>query len=159
MVAIDEKSILKELRLRGQSFENTLYKLTLKDESDVNSEKPVQTHLVVPRQTQFSPLTDKPIAVNFLKYEPGSRLRIPIIFVNSDQSVDLRRGCFVVRVNQYVECVCDGEVPESILLDLSTAQKGDVFRLNSLQLPPQVRPSKNVPPDYVVCVIKSTKTK
>lgn len=103
-------------------------------------------------------VTGNPLAVNFLRYIPGNRLRIPINFVNADQSLDLRRGCYIVRVNKYIECVCDDEVPQNVTLDLSAAQKGDVFRLNALKLPPKVRPAKTVAPDFVVCVVKSARS-
>ncbi len=103
-------------------------------------------------------MTGKPLSVNFLRYIPGNRLRIPIDFVNADQSLDLRRGCYIVRVNKSIECVCDDEVPQSVTLDLSSAQKGDVFRLNALKLPPKVRPAKTVAPDFVVCVVKSARS-
>jgi hypothetical protein len=63
----------------------------------------------------------------------------------------------MVRVNTGVDCVCDEAVPQTISVDLSGAQKGDVFRLNSLSMPPKVRPATTVPSDLVVCVIKSTR--
>jgi hypothetical protein len=103
-------------------------------------------------------VTDDLLSVNFLRYHPGNRLRIPVEFLNADQSQDVKRGCFIVRVNKYIECVCDEEVPAAIKLDLSGAQKGDVFRVNALQLPEKVRPAKTVPPDYVLCVVKTAKT-
>jgi hypothetical protein len=104
-------------------------------------------------------VTGNPLSVNFLRYVPGNRLRIPIDFANSDQSLDLRRGCFIVRVNKSIECICDDQVPSKITLDLSAAQKGDVFRINSLTFPPHVRPALTVAPDFVVCVVKSARAK
>jgi large subunit ribosomal protein L25 len=100
-------------------------------------------------------VTGAPLSVNFLRYKPGNRLRIPIEFVNAEQSQDIKRGSFVVSVQQYLDCVCDGEVPHSIALDLSGAQKGDIYRLSALGLPPQVRPAKNVAPDLVIAVVKT----
>jgi hypothetical protein len=84
-------------------------------------------------------------------------VRIPIDFINADQSQDLKRGSFMIRINQFVECICDNEIPKSIIVDLANAQKGDVYKLNSLVLPPNVRPSKNVHSDYVLCVVKSAR--
>ena len=100
---------------------------------------------------------DIPIAVNFLKYRPGNRMRIPVDFINADMSVDLRRGCFLTRINRFVECICEHDVPTKLVVDLSGVQKGDVVRLSALTLPPGVRPSPTVPSDYVVAVIKSFK--
>ncbi len=65
----------------------------------------------------------------------------------------------MIRINQFVECICDDEVPKSIVVDLATAQKSDVFKLKNVALPPKVRPSQNVPEDYVLCVVKSARSK
>jgi len=101
-------------------------------------------------------VTDDLLSVNFLRYHPGNRLRIPVEFI-VDQSLITKRGCFIVRVNKFIECVCEDEVPATIKLDLGEAQKGDVFRVNALNLPEKVRPAKTVPPDYVLCVVKTVK--
>lgn len=105
----------------------------------------------------FVLVTDKPLSVNFLRHRPNNRLKIPIEFVNADQSADLKRGCFLFRVNKFLECICEGEVPSSIELDLTGAIKGQVFRINSpaLKLPPKVRPSPYVPSDFVLGIIKT----
>ena len=103
-------------------------------------------------------MTDLPVSVNFLRYTPGNRLRIPVEFINEDQSQDLRRGCFLVTVNQFVECVCDGEVPAKIVVDLSNVQKGEVIRLNDIVLPDKVRPAKTVGIDYVLGVVQSARS-
>ena len=105
------------------------------------------------------PVLDIPIAVNFLKYRPGNRMRIPVDFVNADLSVDLRRGCFLTRVNRYVECICEHDVPSKLTIDLTGAEKGDVVRCGTISFPPGVRPSPTVPADYVIAVVKSSKSK
>lgn len=102
-------------------------------------------------------VSNMPVSVNFLRYTPGKRVRIPVDFINMDQSTDIRRGCTLLRVNKFVECVCDGEIPEKIVIDVSTVSKGDVIRLTSTMLPPRVRPSKTVPLDYVLAVVQSSR--
>lgn len=103
-------------------------------------------------------MSELPVSVNFIKHRPGNRLRIPVEYVNEDASQDLRRGSYLVRVNNFVEVVCDGDVPAKLTVDLSNAKKGDVFRLSTLKLPPKVRPSKRVPLDYVLGVIQSSRS-
>jgi len=49
------------------------------------------------------------------------------------------------------------EIPKSLVLDLASAQKGDVLRLNRIAFPPNVKPSRNVPPDFVVGVIRTAR--
>lgn len=102
-------------------------------------------------------VSDLPVSVNFLNYGPGSRVRIPIEYINEDQSQDMRRGCFLVRVNNFVECVCDEAVPPRIVVDLANAKKGDVYRLTTTSLPPKVRPARSVSLDYVFGVVQASK--
>lgn len=78
-------------------------------------------------------------------------------FINEDQNQDIKRGCFLVRLNRFVECVCEEEVPRDIVIDLTNVQKGDVIRLNSLKLPPKVRPTADVASDFVIGVVKTNK--
>ena len=47
-----------------------------------------------------------------------------IEYINADLSVDLKRDCFVVSVNQFLECTCTGVVPSVIKVDLAEAKKG-----------------------------------
>lgn len=162
-IKISQKDVMRELRIRGPSFENTVYNLTVKKELDeLNEDNTPKTevvvqYLVTPRQTHFSPVTEFPISVNFLRYRPGNRVRIPVIYKNMDQSQDMKRGCFLVHVNQFIECVCDDVVPASIIVDLAEAKKGDVYRLTPTLLPPRVRPSKYVSADYVLGVVQSSR--
>eukprot|EP00128_Syssomonas_multiformis_P013280 Colp12_sorted_trinity150504_noHs@6058 len=163
LIQVSQKEVMKELRVRGASFENTVYEMTVKEEIDEGSEveapktKDVATYLVTPRQTQFSPITEFPVSVNFLRYRPGNRVRIPVVYKNMDMSADIKRGCFLVHVHQFVECVCDGPVPATIVVDLAEAKKGDIFRLTPELLPDKVRPAKTVPLDYVLGVVQSTR--
>ena len=45
-------------------------------------------------------------------------------YINADLSVDLKRDCFIVSVNQFLECTCTDDVPPVIKLDLAEAKKG-----------------------------------
>eukprot|EP01038_Epipyxis_sp_PR26KG_P004081 gene4081-5827_t len=146
LVTIECKDILKQLRLTHKSFENTVFKLIGEDGT---------SYLATPRQTQFSSLNDMPLSVNFLYFKSGVRLKIPVKYINEDINVDLKRGCFIVRVNLCVECICDGVVPSFLIVDIGNAKKGDVLRLSSIKLPPSVRPAKSIPSDYVLGVIQA----
>ena len=80
------------------------------------------------------------------------------MFEDADLSNDLKRGCFVKRVSQFIECVCSGPVPATITINLANAKKGDVIRVDTVQFPPGVKPSKSVKKDFIVAVIQSAKT-
>ena len=54
VIGIDKKILMKEMRVRNNSFENTLY------EMNVNGTK----YMVTPRQLQVNPITDEPLGNN-----------------------------------------------------------------------------------------------
>lgn len=153
-LTVDMKSVTRELRNLGESIENTIYELSLTDE--ITGE--VSKHTVLPRQIPLHPLADTPMSINFLKYWPGQFVRIPLSYVNEDQSVDLKRGCFLLRTSWYLECIVDSadpeHMPKSLDVDLAGTLKGDVLRLKHIAFPPFVRPSHRVPEDFVAAVIK-----
>ena len=82
-----------------------------------NNEK-INSYLVTPRQVQVNPLTDDPLNVNYLVYTPGQRLRIPLEYINHDMSNDLKRGCFVYRINRFLECYCTHDVPKTLQVSI-----------------------------------------
>ena len=47
-------------------------------------------------------MTDEPLCVNFLRYKPGTKIQIPVVYVNDDASVDIKRGAYVVHINRYI---------------------------------------------------------
>ena len=131
VIGLDKKILMKEMRLRHMSFENTLY------EMNVNGTK----YMVTPRQLQVNPLTDEPLGCNFLHYKPGNKLRIPIEFMNTDLNVCIRRGSYIVKINRYLECVCSGlNIPKTIQIDAKDLQDDSLIRLKDVILPPGVSP-------------------
>lgn len=141
VIGLDKKILMKEMRLRHMSFENTLY------EMNVNGTK----YMVTPRQLQVNPLNDEPLGCNFLHYKPGNKLRIPVEFMNTDLNVCIRRGSYIVKINRYLECVCSGlDIPKTIQIDAKDLQDDSLIRLKDVLLPPGVSPAKGVPHDYVL---------
>jgi hypothetical protein len=100
-------------------------------------------------------VTDDPLNINFLIYRNSNRFRIPIQYINEDLCTDIKRGNFIIPVNKFVECVCDGNVPSVLIVDLADVKLGDVLRTSAVQFPAGVRLSVNVPPDYVIGVLSS----
>jgi len=98
------------------------------------------------------------MSVNFLIYKPGTRFPLPFKFINSDLSVDIKRGCILIRINKFVECVSQGwDIPKDIVIDLANACQNDVIRLSDIQLPPGLKPSTSVHSDFVIAKISSGK--
>ena len=134
-IQVDMLALNREIRKYGISFENTIYEMLLNDEK----------HLVTPRQLQVDPgkaflkmevcldltsVTDTPLNINFLRYSPMNRFRIPVEYINDELCVDIKRGCFVIHVNRFIECTCEGPIPRSFKIDLSQAKLGAPFTSN-----------------------------
>lgn len=103
-------------------------------------------------------MSDIPRSANFLIYNPGqTRLRIPIKYINEDDCADYKKGGHRVDVNRFLECVCFSyDIPDYLLVDMSTKSIGDVIRVDDMNLPAHIKPSINVDVDqFVASVIKS----
>lgn len=90
-------------------------------------------------------------------YYPGTRVSIPLVYINQDRSADLKRGSFIYRVNKFLDCVCGEEIPPQLEIDVSDAGPGQIYKLNSINFPPNVRPAKTVSPDFIAAVVKTPK--
>lgn len=98
------------------------------------------------------------ISLCFTLSPPNIRIRIPLEFANADLSDDIRRGCFIVSVNKFLECQCSGEIPQKLLVDLTGCKKNDVITLSNIILPSGVSPSTKVSMrKFVVGVVKSSR--
>jgi len=152
LISVETKALSREIRSRGVTLENTVFELNVMDEDGTETK-----HAVAPRQLTRNPLTDLPMSCNFLKYWSGARMRIPLNFINQDQSVALKRGCFLLRVNRFIECIVDDpeSIPDYINVDVTGTEKNDVLRLEHVTFPPNVRPSNRVPDNFVAGVVKN----
>jgi hypothetical protein len=69
-------------------------------------------------------VNDEPLNINFLLYSHNRRHRIPIEYINEELCVDIKRGCYVIPVNKFIECHCDGDIPRTFVIDLASAKLG-----------------------------------
>lgn len=144
---VDKKDILKEVRQRSISLENTLYELDIAD----NSKK----YIVTIRQTQFNNITGDPISLNFLIYKPGNRINIPVVCVNEELNDDIEKGSlFAMQMLNAIECKCRDDIPQTFSIDVRTTPKSGVIRVKDISMPPGVQPSSRVSPDATVVTIK-----
>jgi len=153
LIHVGIKDLNKEMRDLGMCLENTPFELTVTDEADGS----VSKHMVTARQLTINPLTESPTNVNWIKFVPGCRMRIPINYINEDACTDLKRGCFLLRVNQFIEVICHDvrTMPKYITIDLTSAKKGTVLSIPHMMFPDRIRPSNRVPQGFVAAVIKN----
>ena len=94
-------------------------------------------HRVLPRDTQFHPVTDRPMHVDFLRYSAARKLtvEVPVRFLNEDDSPGLKTGGVINVVRHAIEvsCIADS-IPESFEIDLAGLEIGDSIHASTLIL-------------------------
>ena len=103
-----------------------------------------KTQSVLPRDIAFDVVSDEPIHVDFLRIIKGARviLEIPVKFINSDKSPGLKRGGVLNIVRRKVELKCPTEnIPLELIVDLDGVDIGASFKISSINLPENVKPT------------------
>jgi large subunit ribosomal protein L25 len=139
----------RELDRFHRRFESRVYDLTVhEDESDTEG----TVHRVVPRSVQRHPVLGDIYCANFLRYFPGRPLKIPIVYINTEESPALKRDGFIIPINKHIECfVEDGvAIPDAIELECTGVVLKDVLRMDRLIFPDGVRPTDRVDPESFV---------
>ena len=99
---------------------------------------------VLPREIKYNVLSDEPIHVDFLRVLPGVKIKIeiPVNFINHDKSPGLKKGGVLNIVRRKVELKCPSEkIPENLVLDLDGIDIGESFKISSVKLDPEVKPT------------------
>lgn len=139
----------RELDRFHRRFESRVYDLTVhEDETDTEG----TVHRVVPRNVQRHPVQGSIYCANFVRYYPGKPLKIPIIYINTEESPALKRDGFIIPVSKHIECVVEEGVaiPEAIELECTGVMLKEVLRMDRLMFPDGVRPTKRVNPEKFV---------
>jgi large subunit ribosomal protein L25 len=150
MIKTPWSEVQRELDRYRRHFESRVYDVRLyQDPEDTEG----ITHRVIPRSVQRHPVLGDIYSVNFLRYHAGRPLKIPIVYVNQEESPALKRDGYIVPVNRYVQCIVEDGVPipERLELDCTGIQIKEVIRIDRLEFPDGVRPSDQVNvKDFVV---------
>ena len=149
MVKTPWPELQRELDRFHRKFESRVYDLTLfEDESDMEG----TVHRVIPRDVQRHPVQGSIYCANFLRYHAGRPIKLPIVYINQEESPALKRDGFIIPVNKYVECLVEEGVPipPALELECTGLNLKDVIRIDRINFPDGVRPSKRVDPDKFV---------
>jgi large subunit ribosomal protein L25 len=95
------------------------------------------THRVLPRDTQYHPVTDRPLHVDFLRYSADRKLtvEIPVHFTNEDDSPGLKSGGVLNVVRHAIEVLCVADaIPDAYEIDLTGLEVGDSIHASTLTL-------------------------
>jgi large subunit ribosomal protein L25 len=109
---------------------------------------------VIPRDSQFDPVSDRPLHVDFLRVPEGARLTldVPVHFVNESAAPGIRRGGVlnIVRHTVNVSCPADA-IPEFLSCDLTGLDINDSVHISAMALPEGVHPT--IERDFTVATI------
>jgi large subunit ribosomal protein L25 len=120
--------------LKAGKFLSTLLKVTV-DGAENN---------VICRGVQRDVVKDLPTHVDFLRLSPRSRIAlfIPVEYVNRDKSPGLKRGGTLTEVRPEVELmVTAGDIPSSIVVDLTGTEINDTIHISHVTLPAGTSPT------------------
>lgn len=126
MISIGEKELVMATAKKG--FYTQLCELSVDG----------QKHLVLPREVQLHPVTDRPEHADFLRVSEKTTIRasIPVRVTNEKASPGLTKGGVLNLVHHEVEIYCRAtDIPEEFLVDLTGLDVGGSVHVNALNMP------------------------
>ena len=97
---------------------------------------------MIPRAIQLDPVSDRPIHIDFMRLEPGARLRIaiPVHFKGQENSPGIKRGGVLNVVRHEIEIYCSADsIPDDLEGDVSDLDIGDSLHISRIKLPEGVK--------------------
>jgi large subunit ribosomal protein L25 len=134
----------RELDRYHRGFESRVYDLTVLESPDDDSGGTV--HRVIPKNVQRHPVMSSIYCANYCRYHAGRPIKIPLVYINEEESPVLKRDGFIVPIQRSVECfVEDGApIPENLELECTGLRYKQVVRRDRVLLPDGVRFSDRV---------------
>jgi large subunit ribosomal protein L25 len=136
LIALDGVELLKHLRQPG--FMAHVFEITV----DSARER------VLPREVQRDPVSGKPLHVDFMRFGAGTRIHVEVQvkFESEDKAPGLKKGGVLNIVHHTVDLVCSPDaIPESLTVDLSGLELGDVIHADAIKLPDGVELGEDDP--------------
>ena len=133
--------------LKAGRFKSTLFNLKVEGHEDVR---------VICRDVQRDVVKDLPTHLDLMRLRRTSRIKlfIHVDFVNHAAAPGLKKGGVLTVVRPEVELeVTAGDIPESITVDLTGLNIGDVVTISSVTLPAGAKPT--VERDFVIANISA----
>jgi large subunit ribosomal protein L25 len=122
-----------ERRVLSRGLENPQFFIQLVD-VDIAGTK----HRVLPRDVQFHPVSDAPMHVDFLRFDPKRKIaaNVPVAFDGEEDCPGLKKGGVLNVVRYEVEVLCTADnIPQELLLHLAGLEVGDSMHASSVPLP------------------------
>ena len=126
MLTLERRLLIKEL-------DNPQFFIQLVD-VEIDGTK----HRVLPRDVQFHPVSDTPMHVDFLRFDPKRKITaaVPVVFEGEDDSPGLKSGGVLNIVRYEVEVLCTADnIPPKLILQLTGLEVGDSMHASAVTLP------------------------
>ena len=133
----------RELDRFHRRFESRVYDLTVYENED-DTEGTV--HRVLPRNVQRHPVQGKIYCSNFLRYHAKRPIKIPLQFINQEESPALKRDGYIIPVGKHAECLVEEgvRIPHHLEVECTGLVVKDVIRMDRVIFPDGVRPTNRV---------------
>lgn len=102
-----------------------------------------ETLLVLARDVQLHPVTDRVEHVDFLRVSAKTKIAVmvPVHFINHEKSPGIFQKGILNVVRHDVELYCNAtDIPESIDVDLDGKELGDAIKISDARLPADAKP-------------------
>ncbi|MEC8726167.1 MAG: 50S ribosomal protein L25/general stress protein Ctc [Pseudomonadota bacterium] len=129
----DPITLMVEKRILVRELSNPQFYIQLID-VEIEGKK----HRVLPRDVQFHPVSDAPMHVDFLRFDPTRKISasVPVSFEGEGDSPGLRSGGVLNVVRYEVEVACTADnIPPELVLQLEGLEVGDTVHASSVSLP------------------------
>ncbi|MGC8202057.1 50S ribosomal protein L25/general stress protein Ctc [Aliiroseovarius sp. PTFE2010] len=134
-------------RLKAGRFLSTLFNMKVEGQDDVR---------VICRSVQRDVVKDLPTHVDFMRLRRTSKINlfIHVDFVGEEESPGIKTGGVLTVVRSEVELIVTAaDIPESITVDISGADVGDVIHISDVTLPEGAKPV--IDRDFVIANISA----
>ncbi len=113
------------------------------------------TETVMVHDVQFHPVTDAPIAVDFMRVSADTDVvvEVPVHFINQDRCPGIKRGGVLNIVRHEIEVKAKANaLPEAIEVDLAGVDVNESVHISAVTLPAGVTPTIS-DRDFTICTI------
>lgn len=122
-----------ERRVISQLLENAQFFIEL-----VDVELDGKKHRVLPRDVQFHPVSDAPMHIDFLRFDPKKKITaaVPVVFEGEEDSPGLKQGGVINIVRHEVDVSATADnIPPELVLQLAGLEVGDSVHASAVPLP------------------------
>ena len=126
LISLDPKEL--KAQFKGGAFFSHVFEI------EVDGKK----EMVLPRDLQLDPVTDRPVHVDFLRVSKDARITVgvPVAFLNELAAPGLKRGGVLNIVLHEIPLVCAPDnIPERIEIDLTGMEIGHSIHMDHIALP------------------------